>query len=103
MIEGFDKEENAVAADNNLMKIAKNIVEKLKKVNDYYVVSEVEYNILKATGQLDRNKIYAVIPGGTIPAEVWLGALVRVRNSGLVLKNDFKIWKGKLNVKIILW
>ena len=70
MIEGFDKEEDAVAADNNLMKIAKNIVEKLKKVNDYYVVSEVEYNILKATGQLDRNKIYAVIPGGTIPVEV---------------------------------
>lgn len=69
MIEGFDKEEDAVAADNNLMKIAKNIVEKLKKVNDYYVLSEVEYNILKVTGQLDNNKGYAVIPGGTIPAE----------------------------------
>lgn len=69
MIEGFDKEENAVAADNNLMKIAKDIVKKLSKVNDYYVLSEVEYNILKATGQLDNNKGYAVIPGGTIPAE----------------------------------
>lgn len=72
MIEGFDKEEeDAVAADNNLiMKISKDIVKKLKKVNDYYVVNEVEYNILKATGQLDNNKGYAVIPGGTIPAEV---------------------------------
>ena len=63
--------ENAVAADtyNNLMEIAKCVIEKMNKIDDYYVVSEVEYNILKATGQLDNDKMYAVIPGGTTPAE----------------------------------
>ena len=47
--------ENAVAADtyDNLMEIAKCIVEKLNKIDDYYVVSETEYNVLKATGQLE--------------------------------------------------
>ena len=62
---------DAVAADtyNNLMEIAKCITEKLNKIDDYYVVSEVEYNILKATEQLDNNKMYAVIPGGTVSAE----------------------------------
>ena len=71
MVESFDKIENAVAADtyNNLMEIAKCIIEKMNKIDDYYVVSEVEYNILKATGQLDNNKMYAVIPGGTVLAE----------------------------------
>ena len=63
-----EKIENAVAADtyNNLMEIAKCIVEKLNKIDDYYVVSETEYNVLKATGQLDNNKMYAVIPGGEL-------------------------------------
>lgn len=69
--EARERIENAIAADtyNNLMEIAKCITEKLNKIDDYYVVSEVEYNILKATGQLDNNKMYAVIPGGTVPAE----------------------------------
>ena len=60
--------ENAVAADtyNNLMEIAKCITEKMNKIDDYYVVSETEYNVLKATGQLDINKMYAIIPGGEL-------------------------------------
>ena len=63
--------ENAVAANtyDNLMEIAKCITEKMNKIDDYYVVSEVEYNILKATGQLDNGKMYAVIPGGTVLVE----------------------------------
>ena len=70
--EVIERIENAVAADtyNNLMEIAKCVIEKMNKIDDYYVVSEVEYNILKATGQLDNDKMYAVIPGGTDPAEV---------------------------------
>ena len=69
--EVIERIENAVAADtyNNLMEIAKCVIEKMNKIDDYYVVSEVEYNILKATGQLDNSKMYAVIPGGTTPAE----------------------------------
>ena len=70
--EARERIENVIAANtyNNLMEIAKYVTEKMNKINDYYVVSEVEYNILKATGQLDNSKMYAVIPGGTIPAEV---------------------------------
>ena len=66
-----ERVENAIAATtyDNLMEIAKRIVEKLNKIDDYYVVSEIEYNVLKATGQLDNNKMYAVIPGGTDSAE----------------------------------
>ena len=67
-----ERVENAVVAAtyDNLMEIAKCIIEKMNKIDDYYVVSETEYNVLKATGQLDNGKMYAVIPGGTIPAEV---------------------------------
>ena len=70
--EARERIENVIAANtyNNLMEIAKYVTEKMNKIDDYYVVSEVEYNILKATGQLDNDKMYAVIPGGINPAEV---------------------------------
>ena len=63
-----ERVENAVAAItyDNLMEIAKCITEKMNKIDDYYVISETEYNVLKATGQLDNGKMYAIMPGGEL-------------------------------------